>query len=120
MTVTPEMPPAIFSVAASRTCDSLQSFTTHTPYLRVRDVVSGNAMRLHIALLSTEGTSAEADRFHAFVSVDGQPIVLTLAPQATIVLTYPGLAAGVHSVRYGVYYRTNLLQDESFCRTIAP
>jgi len=113
------MPPAILSVASLRTCNANQKFTTHVPYLKVNDAVTGNEMRIDIALWSSVGTSTEPDAFHAFVSVDGQPIVLTLAPNTTISLTYPGLAAGVHYVRYGIYQRAVLLQDGSFCRDIA-
>ena len=113
------MPPAIMSVAKSRTCSATQSLTTHTPHLRVDATVRGDSLTLNVALLSIVGTSTSPKAFHAFISVDGKPVVLNLAPQAFISLTYPGLAAGTHYVRYGVYREHRLLQDNSFCSTIA-
>jgi hypothetical protein len=114
----PVMPPAIVAVAKSRTCSAMQRVVTHTPVLRVEASVSGDSLRLGIALLSLVGTSTKPDAFHAFVSVDGHPVVLSLPPQGFISLTYPGLSPGVHYVRYGVYRGDQLLEDNSFCRNV--
>lgn len=115
----PLMPAAIMSIAKLGTCSELQRYSTHTPHLPVEGSVRGDSLTLSVALLSIVGTSTKPDAFHAYISVDGNPVIVSLAPQATISLTYPALSPGEHSVRYGVYRGDVVMQENSFCSKVS-
>ena len=114
----PVLPHAVRTVIAERTCYAPQRYVTHTPSFVVKPRVEGRSLTLNILLVSGVETSTKPDAFHAFVSVDGKPLIISLAPRGAVGLTFPGLRHGVHYIRYGTYTGTTLLQDTSFCSTI--
>ncbi|MDP9024033.1 MAG: hypothetical protein M3N13_01485 [Candidatus Eremiobacteraeota bacterium] len=114
------LPPQVFADEHLRSCSSPQSFIVEAPHLRVNASTSGDALSLHIALLSTVSTSASRSptAFHAFVRVDDNTILLNLPRGGYVSLTYPGLARGIHRVRYGVYRDSSLWNGAIICPRI--
>lgn len=117
---TAAMPPAVYAVATAQTCSANQFFTIQGPHIVVNDTVSPGTLALKIRLVSNEPTSLDPAAWRAFVSVDGRPMVVNIEAGGTVSVAYPGLGAGVHSVRYGVYRYDKLVQDQFFCREVPP
>lgn len=117
---TAAMPPAVYAVATARSCSTNQFFTIEGPHIQVIETVSAGTLALTIRLVSNEPTSLAPAAWRAFVSLDGRPMVLNMRAGATISVAYPGLSPGIHSVRYGVYRREQLLQNQFFCSKIPP
>jgi hypothetical protein len=115
---TAAMPPSVYAVATARTCSANQFFTIQGPHIEVNETVSVGTLALNIRLVSNEPTSLARAAWRAFISVDGRPIVLNLRVGETVSVAFPGLSAGMHSVRYGVYRGQELLQNQFFCRKI--
>lgn len=114
------MPPAVYAVATSRTCSGSQMATIQAPHIVVDGTVTAGTLALTIRLVSNEPTSLDRTAFRAFVSVDGRPMILNLPAGGSVSVAYPGLDAGMHSVHYGVYHGSTLLQDRFFCREVPP
>jgi hypothetical protein len=117
---TAAMPPAVYAAATAVNCSANQFFTVEGPILDVKDTVSPGTLALKIRLVSNEPTSLAPRAWRAFVSVDGRPTILNMEARETISVAYPGLGAGMHSVRYGVYRYDVLVQDQFFCREVPP
>ncbi len=114
------LPPQVLADDRLRSCSAPRSILVEAPILRVDASTSGDALSLHIALLSTVNTSASRNptAFHAFVRVDDRTILLNLPRGGYISLTYPGLERGIHRVRYGVYRDSSLWNGEIICPRI--
>jgi hypothetical protein len=115
------MPMQIPGVRQMRPCSAPQVISTHAPVLRVDASTADDSLSLHVALLSTIGTSADQSptAYHAFIRVDDQTIMVNLPPEGYISLTYPGLRRGIHHVRYGVYSGTTLWNGGTLCPRIS-
>src|ERR1700682_1187148 len=94
---------------------AITTITVSRPSLSVQSRVVNDTLTLDAQLLSLVATSSEPNAYHAFIAVDGQLILLNLPSFGKISLTYPGLSSGTHFVRYGVFFGTNLLQDQQIC-----
>lgn len=115
------MPPQFGGSPPPPACIGPQLLTTHAPVLRVNASTVENSLSLHIALLSTVGTTASRDprSFHAFLRVDGRTLILNLPPGGYISLTYPGLSPGIHRVQYGVFSGSRMWNAGELCPRIA-
>jgi hypothetical protein len=112
---TTEMPPAIYSVATTRSCGE-GSFIIQAPHLALIAKVVGDSVQIEAKLVSRVPTDPGPESIKAFVAVDGVPVVLYLAPRETISLAFPHLTRETHRVRYGTYRGNELFQN--MCETI--
>jgi len=108
------IPPQVLTALRAQPCSN-GTITLHAPVLKVDVRVLEDSLNLEATLVSSVGTSADSNAFHAFVTVDGQLVILNLPPFGKISLTYPGLSSGTHFVRYGVFKGATVLQNESIC-----
>lgn len=115
---TAAMPPSVYAVATARTCTDSQFSTIQAPHIEVTDSLSAGTLAVTIRLVSNVPTSLAAGAWHAFISVDGRPTIISLNPDETVLVAYRELSAGMHSIRYGVYAGDQLLQSRCFSRNV--
>ena len=86
------------------------------PHLFVKPSVEGDVLAVEVDLVSRVAMAPATDSLKAFLAIDGVPIILYMPAGGTLSLAFPRVAAGRHSIHYGIYYGDTLYQN--ICETV--